>query len=159
MAGFGPDTIEAFELAARARFEEGTILLNDGYSGGAVYLFGYVAELMLKSTAFRLLGHGRAVEIASSTRDAVQVMMKMDTLKPRGQHDILNWAKWVVLAKPDLTGVAYPTATSALIEECANRIDSNWHPDLRYRAQVIPFLTALVVQQAARWLLDELPKY
>ncbi|MBN9122793.1 MAG: hypothetical protein J0I06_27245, partial [Planctomycetes bacterium] len=92
-----PETITGFLDAARARFAEGTLLLNSGHHGGAVYLFGYVAELVLKAVAYRHFGTGAHVTIQKLDRLAVEDLMKQGTLAPKGHHDILKWAKYVVL--------------------------------------------------------------
>src|SRR4051812_36619403 len=102
------ETIRGFLDAARQRFVEGTELLDAGHSSGAVYLFGYVAELVLKAVAYRHFGTGENVAIQKIDRVAVEDLMKQEALAPRGQHDILKWAKWVVLKTGSLTGTAYP---------------------------------------------------
>jgi hypothetical protein len=152
-----PETVTAFLDAARERFAEGTLLLNSGHHGGAVYLFGYVAELVLKAVAYRHFGTGDSVTIQKSDRTAVEDLMKQDALVPKGHHDILKWAKYVVLKKGSLTGMPYPQLYGMEIESRADLIDRWWAPQLRYHILPLAFAEALAVQQAARWFLMEVP--
>lgn len=157
-----PETTESFLQAARSRFAEGTSLLNAGHTSGAVYLFGYVGELTVKAIAYRHFSYGPRDPIKSgserkSDRKAIEQLIKDETFAPVGAHDILKWAKWVVLKKGSLTGVPYPHLYGFEIENRANFIDTQWTSSLRYHALPIPFTTALEVQATARWFLTEEP--
>jgi hypothetical protein len=49
---YGPDSVHDFERAAEQRYAEAAFLASNGpYIGGAVYLFGYVAEMVLRRAA------------------------------------------------------------------------------------------------------------
>jgi hypothetical protein len=146
---FGDDTIDAFINAARQREADARVLLERGRHTGAIYLSGYVTELVLKAAVYRNLGHGATASIPSTTRTAVEVMMKMDAYKPQGQHDILRWAQWLVNSKPHLTGVAYTPQFGLEIVTQASIIDQHWHPNMRYRELAFGFLIALDVHAAA----------
>lgn len=157
-----PETIESFLQAACARFAEGTLLLNAGRTSGAVYLFGYVAELTIKAVAYRQFSYGLRDPIKSGKkgdRSALEQLMNDEALAlvPTDAHDILKWAKWIVLKKGPLTGVPYDHSYGFEIENQANIVAANWTSSLRYHDLPIPFPTALSVQVAARWLLTEEP--
>jgi hypothetical protein len=149
------ETINGFIAAAGERFAEGTALMERGHGGGAIYLFGYVAELVLKAAAYRQFGYGVATAIKAEDRKAVEDLMKQESLAPKGPHDILKWAKWLVLKCGSLTGTAYTQEFGIEIETRADLIDRWWSPSLRYHVVRVAFLDTLVVQSAARWFLDE----
>src|SRR5687768_15379452 len=106
MLVLGTETIAGYLDAASERYAEASRLLNGGHTGGALYLFGYVAELVLKAASYSHFGLGPTDVIEDTCRRDVEWMMKKETLKPQGPHDILKWGEWVVLSKPMLTGVA-----------------------------------------------------
>lgn len=151
------ETIRTFLAAAQARFDEGTALLNAGHSGGAVYLFGYVAEIVLKAAAFRNYGHGLDELIRKEDRDALEVLMKpwLSGLVPKGPHDIVKWAKWIVVSNSLLATTPFPIDFGREIERHANVIDAQWSPSMRYQGVAIPFLDVLTVQSSSRWFLSE----
>ena len=157
MLALPPDTIAAFLAAAPERFAEGTALLDAGHSSGAVYLFGYVGELVIKAVAFRHYGYAPPDEIAKPDREAIASLMKTRALAPQGPHDILKWARWVVSMKERLTGMAYPVQLATAFEYHAAVIDAQWAPGMRYHALSHSFADALSVQQSARWFLTEQP--
>lgn len=80
MLALPPDTITAFLTAAPERFAEGTRLLDAGCRGGAVYLFGYVGEMVIKAVAFRHYGYAPSDEIAKPDREAITSLMKTHAL-------------------------------------------------------------------------------
>lgn len=153
------ETVRTFLAAAQARFDEGTLLLGSGHSGGAVYLFGYVAESVLKAAAFRHYGHGLDDVVRQEDRAALEGLMKpwLSGLVPKGPHDIVKWAKWLVVSNGLLNRTPFPTSLGLEIERHANMIDTQWSPSLRYHVVHLPFLDALDVQLSARWLLTEAP--
>ena len=51
-----PDSIREFRAAARQRFDDGLSLAAAGRRTGAIYLFGYTAEMILKAAYFSLSG-------------------------------------------------------------------------------------------------------
>ena len=132
MLALPPDTITAFLTAAPERFAEGMRLLDAGCRGGAVYLFGYVGEMVIKAVAFRHYGYAPSDEIAKPDREAITSLMKTHALAPQGPHDILRWARWVVSMKERLTGMAYPVQLATAFEHHAAVIDALWAPGMRY---------------------------
>ncbi len=64
-----PDCIREFRLAARQRFDDALVLAASGRRTGAIYLWGYTAEMTLKAAYFSLIG-----------------MAETDTITWRGIH-------------------------------------------------------------------------
>src|SRR5438477_187038 len=51
-----PESIQDFELSARQKYWAGIELALTGHEASAVYLLGYVAEMLLKNACFRVDG-------------------------------------------------------------------------------------------------------
>ncbi len=54
---FAEDSINQFRAAARIRSDDAQRLAGSGRGAAAVYLWGYVAEMVLKAAWFRLIGY------------------------------------------------------------------------------------------------------
>jgi hypothetical protein len=65
-----PDSIAEFLLAARQRYDDGLTLASHGRRTGAIYVWGYAAEMLLKASFFRLIGvpAGRPLTVANDIR-------------------------------------------------------------------------------------------
>ena len=59
----GPDSIREFRSAGRQRFDDGLALAAVGRRTGAIYLWGYAAEMILKSAYFSVVGLDESAEI------------------------------------------------------------------------------------------------
>lgn len=68
---YGEDRIQAFESAAGKRLEEAEFLSTNGFNHAAVYLFGYVTELLLKAACFRYGGLGHSDPITKERREDI----------------------------------------------------------------------------------------
>src|SRR5260370_33516195 len=55
-ARWQPESIREFRASAGRQFAEGIALAGLGYRTGAIYLWGYAAEMTLKAAYFALLG-------------------------------------------------------------------------------------------------------
>jgi hypothetical protein len=51
-----PESIGEFRASALQRFEDGMALAGQGHRTGAIYLWGYSAEMLLKAAYFSVLG-------------------------------------------------------------------------------------------------------
>ena len=89
------ESIQVYEEAAEARYLEGLELIQRGYSGGGVYLLGYVAEILLKAAFFRIRGYAIDRTISAEDRS------KEKTGVSKG-HDVLEWAKGIVALRRNL---------------------------------------------------------
>lgn len=56
LARLNPDSIAEFRSAERERYEDGSALAAAGRGTGAVYLWDYTAEMLLKAACFSLIG-------------------------------------------------------------------------------------------------------
>ncbi|MBY0524615.1 MAG: hypothetical protein K2R98_14520 [Gemmataceae bacterium] len=161
---FGPDTVDDFERAAIQRFAEALHLANH-FPGGAVYLWGYVAEMYLKAATLRLIrGGATTAPIDPVERDAVEKMIKKDLkLHPnyaqlvRGQHNFLGWAHWLVLNKPIISGAPYPLQFGQDLIASAEAVYNIWDPNMRYHELAVTPAALAVVRTATEWLRSEYP--
>ena len=55
-----PDSIQEFRAAARQRFDDALYLATEGRRTGAIYLWGYTAEMTLKAAYFSSQGRAEA---------------------------------------------------------------------------------------------------
>jgi hypothetical protein len=51
-----PDSIQEYRAAARERFHDGLAMAGRGRRTGAIYLWGYAAEMFLKAAYFSVIG-------------------------------------------------------------------------------------------------------
>src|SRR5437899_6607599 len=55
-ARWRPESIREFRVSAQRRFDEGMALAAGGHRTGAIYLWGYAAEMTLKAAYFAVIG-------------------------------------------------------------------------------------------------------
>jgi hypothetical protein len=155
---FGPDSIDHFIHAAEQRYNEAHVLASNGFAAGAVYLYGYVVEMLIKAACFRLMGLPPTFPIEGKDRAVIAEDMKANNLATGAQHDLLGWAQWLVFRKPVLTSQPYPQPFGLAIIAQADVVHQLWHPDMRYRAQSVPGPDLLAVQTATDWVRTNFPQ-
>ena len=154
-ASYGNDSIATLEAAARDRLDEGNVLLNAGYNGGAVYLYGYTAEAILKAAWFRLLGHTPTQAITRSDLLQAAALASGAGLNLGNFHNIAAWVRWLVLSR--LQTVPYVQPLQQNLLQQADLIHQYWTPEMRYQVVVIPLSEAQDVRDAATWVLGQYP--
>lgn len=107
-----PDSIREFRAAARERYTDGLELAGRGRRTGAIYLWGYAAEMTLKAAYFSLLGSAEAEELdwGRHLRPAIQRGRGLGIPWPgRGEgHNVRAWAELLVRARLVPPATAYP---------------------------------------------------
>ena len=146
----GVDTLGKLERAAVKRFREARRLQEAGEALGAVYLYGYSAEITLKVAYYRIIGLVPTTPIDQRLhrRPAENRISAMTPLAsgPPG-HNISGWAKLVEQTRP----VRWPTAFAVVYYHRVDDLVACWAEFLRYRANE-PFQEELrAVRQAAWW--------
>jgi hypothetical protein len=156
---YGLDTIAEFERAARQRFDEGVSLASAGFYGGAIYLHGYVVEMLLKAAAYKLLGL-EPTDLVEDQRAIVEEWIAEYVLgskkKPR-PHDLDAWAQWLIFYRRVILGSPYPSGFSLELGANKDVIEHFWIPSMRYRQLSLPATDAADVRAAAQWFLAEYP--
>lgn len=149
-----PHTVRAFRAAAGARFREGVKLAVADRPLGAVYLFGYAAEMLLKAAYFRLAEWAANEEIAldhvgDARRHAVQ---NLEVRWAGNLHDLGAWAELLIRDRTR-RGQPYPRPFSRRLRARVSRLYANWRESLRYH-DARPFAGELAsIRESAAWLL------
>ncbi len=130
----GFDTIEEFRAAAMGRYEDARRLHRRSRDLGAIYLFGYAVEMLVKAAYFHNAGFLRARTISKADRKAAaQIWSTLGLLAEPGQHDIAGWASLAVAARVTCA-IEYPLGFGNEIVTRASSLYLIWRETLRYRA-------------------------
>lgn len=133
-----PETLGEFELAWQARWAEAQTLWVMEQHVGALYLLGYVAELLLKSAWFRFRGAsptdlvtwGLLGTAASQAR-----ALGLAGVGPESYHSLVFWAKLLRTARRR-ENVPLPPEVDAPFVQRTRRLYQNWWVGARYRRAV-----------------------
>jgi hypothetical protein len=92
-----PDSIREFQASAAQRYNDGLTAAAGGRGLAAIYLWGYCAEMLLKSAYFSLLGVPEAapLEMGVHILPAIQLGRSLGIAWPHaGQgHNVRAWAE------------------------------------------------------------------
>lgn len=157
-----PDSIREFRAAALRRFHDGLVLTVNGNRTGAIYLWGYAAEMILKSAYFSLIG---VTETAPITWDghllpAIVRGREMHLAWPRqGQgHNVAAWAELLVAVRAQSPATAYTSPLDLEVQRAGQRIWQLWRETLRYHKNVAYPHEVKQVREACEWLLANSPE-
>lgn len=151
------DSIDEFYAAALKRFGEGISLATQGRSTGAIYLFGYVAEMLVKAAYFRLDGHSRGQEISlhNDLRRAVQRGKNEHQViwpKAHAMHSVRGWAELLILERVS-RNQAFSGVFAQAIQHHSLVIEQHWSVVLRYRKNVAYRHEVERVRTATEWFV------
>jgi hypothetical protein len=146
----GPDTISKLEGAAPRRLEEAAVLERQGLLVGAVYLYGYVAEIVLGAAYFRMIGYRPEVEITPAARKLAIAQAQQWKLMSSNPHDIPGWARLVIATRKQRSQ-GYPKSFRDEIIKQAEGLYAQWRPGLRYRVTVPASWEVKTIRLAAEW--------
>ena len=129
-------TLGEYEVAGEDRFRDAMVLARQGRRMGAIYMFGYVVEAMLKCAFFRLLDYRpeTLIRLGAGGVDDPRQLGRTDlgvTEHAEGPHNPLFWARMVVELRIRNESPLSAEATRALISK-AQRIRNNWKVAMRY---------------------------
>jgi hypothetical protein len=156
---YGADTISEFLSAAQQRFDEADVLRAAGFHGGAIYLYGYVAEMILKAACYRVwgLGPNDPVEDNRSIMEdwiAEHVLNKTRRVRP---HELGPWARWLVVTRASFQGPPYNQQFSLDLGANTNAVEQIWLPSMRYHPLPWGAPESTDVRTAAQWFLSQYP--
>jgi hypothetical protein len=146
-----PETWPEIEQAAEERFWDGYALAThtDRRELGAVYLFGYVIEMLLKTAFYRVHGTPPYSDIGRDRRGARTGV----GYRPRNDHDLSYWMHVLERARV----VAGRPLDAALVGAMALNIavaSVHWRESLRYRAVVPAEQEVRELVSAVEWIRD-----
>lgn len=160
---FRPESTREFRLAARQRFDDGLVLASAGQRTGAVYLWGYTAEMTLKSAYFSLIGLAETDSVTwrGHLLPAIDRGRAMGIAWPTtGQgHNVRAWSELLIADRATAADTAYAMPFAFEVQRRGQRIERLWRETLLYHRN-LPYTYELAqVREAAEWLLvhsDEL---
>ena len=128
----GQSSVQDFQEAAEERFIDAQDLLARGNGTGALYLCGYVAEMLLKSSVF----------LTDGAKPAEQVYPRLAPVKNWARrflphvpftsyHSLLFWSEVLLRKRLDVGNELSP-ALSGSLRSVARRMHDAWTIELRY---------------------------
>jgi len=152
-------TITRFRAAAGARYGEARRLETEGYRLGAIYLFGYSAEMLLKAAYFRVRGFAAnaTITVADMNQARNRAINVLHLTWNDRLHDLVGW---VTLLINERVTLQQPLAWRfrRTLNARVGIVYRNWREHLRYHDS-IPYATELnSVRATATWLLAQYPQ-
>src|SRR3954452_6777896 len=103
-ARWQPESIREFQASAQQRFDDGLVLAGSGRRTGAIYLWGYSAEMTLKAAYFSLTGLADTAVLtwAANIQPAIHRGRTVFGIAwpNQGQgHNVRAWAELLVLER------------------------------------------------------------
>lgn len=152
-----PDSIREYRAAAYQRFDDALAMAGRGRRTGAIYLWGYTAEMVLKAAYFSLLGvpETRALDWRTDLRSAIVRGRGLGIAWPASGegHNVRAWAELLVAARSLSPLTAYAVAFGRDVQRQAQRFESLWRETLRYRKNYAYSYEMRQVRQSAEWFL------
>jgi hypothetical protein len=154
-----PESIREFRASARQRFADGLALAAQGRRTGAIYLWGYSAEMTLKAAYFRLTGLGPTDVITWGGHVLQAINHGRNFLgipwPTAGQgHNVRAWAELLVAERAATPGAGYVHPFGQEVQACGQTIGQLWSEALRYHKNVAYVYEMNQVREAADWLLS-----
>jgi hypothetical protein len=148
------DCVSEYLRAANRRGNEAWILFQSEQRGGAIYLWGYVAECVLKSAWFRLIGHTDDQRVTRQDFDFAKQQAHVLGMQWAGNlHDLEAWSELIVrhraVVGPRYNSLRFP----ALVIDHASRVYARWRETLRYRSNTPYRHEVEAVMESTLWLL------
>src|SRR5262249_7006483 len=126
-----PESIREFRASAQLRFEDGLALAGAGHRTGAIYLWGYSAEMTLKAAYFRLTGLAETdiITWAGHIHPAIQrgrVTFLIAWPLPGQGHNVRAWAELLVAERAATPGAAYAVPFDQQVQDQGQVIGQLW---------------------------------
>ncbi len=155
-----PECIREFRATARLRYDDGLSLAGQGRRTGAIYMWGYCAEMSLKAAYFSLtLPDTTPITWGGHLQPAIQrgrtVMMIAWPHQGAG-HNVRAWAELLVAERAATPGRAYASAVAQHVQACGQRIGQLWNESLRYHNNLAYQHEVTQVRLATEWLVVNL---
>jgi hypothetical protein len=152
-----PDCIREFRAAARQRFDDALALAGCGRRTGAIYLWGYTAEMTLKAAYFALIGLADTDAITWTThlQPAIHRGRGLGVAWPAqgAGHNVRAWAELLVGVRALSPATAWAPPFDRDVQRCGQRIEQLWRETLRYSKNDAYLYEMRQVREATEWLL------
>ncbi len=150
-----PETIRELELAAEQRYDEAQELWRSNRNGAAIYLFGYVAEMILKCSYLRFSGERATSPVTLAPARAVARRLRVD-VPYEAYHSLRFWALLLREARRSRGRALPPDIDSRLVQR-SRRLYQNWWVVMRYHQDRAAPLEVKTVFEDVTWLRDNYP--
>jgi hypothetical protein len=151
------DSIREFRLAARQRFNDGLALAAAGQRTGAIYLWGYVAEMTVKGAYFSPIGVAQTTTITwpGHLQPAIARGRQMNIGWPKAGagHNIRAWVELLIAVRALSAATQYPQPFSLQLQRRGQRLEYLWRETLRYRKNYAYEYEMRQARETAEWLL------
>jgi hypothetical protein len=131
-----PNSIREFAAASLERMADGRILAAAGRRTGAIYVWGYAAEMALKASYFEVILYAPAQPIGPADLRSAQsraTVLGFSWPVPRNFHNLSAWAELVTRERVARGRALRPTRATALIR-AGHRLSRLWQETLRYHS-------------------------
>ena len=153
-----PDSIREFRAAAARRFAEGLTLAVNGQRTGAIYLWGYAAEMTIKAAYFSLVGLANSDPItwAGHLKPAMAIGASLNIIWPSqgAGHNVRAWAELLIVVRSQSSATAFAAPFAREVQRQGQRIELLWRESLRYHKNVAYLHEVKQVREAAEWFLS-----
>lgn len=150
------ETIGDMLLASNARYDEGLALLDAGYRDGGIYLLGYAAEMILKTSFCRVESIlSPDVEVRSRFSIAERHWERVTGQPPKGYEHSLKF--WEFVLAPERAARRKPPLgimVSQTLSKCVQVVAENWDVKMRYQSGDATTQEAESVRDAVKWMRD-----
>jgi hypothetical protein len=149
------DNILEFRLASQERASDAQALAAAERRTGAIYLWGYVAEMTLKAAYFQIIGFADSQRITMADLNAARLSAPRLGVAPLANlHDLRGWAELLVTTRVSIPNRAYsiPGFGNSVVT-AGSQIHALWREYLRYHRNRAYEHELAQVQVASQWLL------
>jgi hypothetical protein len=154
------DSIAEFRAAALRRYGDGLALAETGVRErrtGAIYLWGYAVEMVLKAAVFDAFGYDDRDEISAPDLNAVKgLAADLGLVWPKGAnlHRVDLWGQVLVRLRVDDPAASEASLADAdVVLARSVRVTRLWRETLRYHPNIAYEHEARTVRQECEWFL------
>lgn len=157
---FATECIREFELAATERYLDAIQLADSGRRTGAIYLFGYVVEMLLKARYFRLIGFTETQAISMTDLRFAVSTSAASTARSLGLpgtsnfHNVSAWADLIVAYRTHHGFLYAEPGFDAALSDNVRAIQARWTEVLRYHKNVAYSHEMNIVRTCCGWIVS-----
>lgn len=153
-----PDSIREFRAAARQRYDDGLALLSSGRRTGAIYVWGYTCEMLLKAAYFSSRGLAPTAPLSWSQHlrpaiDRGRQVFQIAWSRSGAGHNVRAWAELLIAERNTSSARAFPIPFALEVQKHGQEIEAFWQETLRYHKNTAYFYEVKRVQRSTEWFL------
>lgn len=151
-----PETLAQMTSAALERFAEGEALIERGFWDAGIYLLGYAAEMILKTSYCRIdpsVPSSLPVETKFGVaRNQWRTRYLSAPLPNQYKHSLIFWEAVIPIERAAQAKPALPVLAASRLSRCVRVISDEWDVRMRYQPLQATPDEARRVLIATRWL-------